>query len=389
MYASFSFRFFSLSLLLTLPGLFFLQSCQKSTVDHAGKGAEPIRIGVFQSISGSEASFGQDAMKGIHMAQEEINSHGGVLGRPIELIIRDNLSKAGETSSIVRELISREHVVALIGEVASGRTLEAAPIAQRSGIPLIANSASNDKITKAGDFVFRVSYRDSQQGEILARYMRSIGKRRAALLVDISKDNSTTIAKSFRKCFLSLGGKIVIEQNYNAGDKDFLSQLTVIRNSGADCLLNPGYYTDAASVLKQSQSLGLKLDTFGSDGWDSMDLIRVAGDAANGAIFTDPFSASDPDPTVQSFVEKYEKKYSDKPMAFTANGFDALMLVADAIRRAGSTDPRAIRDALAATKGYPGVSGKITFDHERDPSKSMVLLRIQDGKFNFVRRETP
>lgn len=375
-------KFLSLSFVMVLFVL-LVQACHKKT------GPEHIRVGVFQSMSGSEASYGHDAMVGLRMAEEEINSHGGVLGQPIELIVRDNQSKAGETSSIVRELISREHVVALIGEVASGRTLEAAPLAQRSGIPLIANSASNDKITKTGNFVFRVSYRDSQQGEVLARYTRSLGKSRAALLIDVTKDHSTTVRKSFKKRFEELGGKVVIEQSYSGGDKDFLAQLTAIQNSGADCLVIPGYYTDAGSVLKQAQSLGLKLDAFGTDSWDSADLVRVAGNAAEGAVFTDAFSAEDPDPVVQAFVEKYKKKYGDNPVSFTANAYDALMLLADAIKRAGSTNPRAIRDALAATRDFPGVSGKITFDQNRDPSKSLVLLRVQDGKFRFVRREIP
>lgn len=374
-------RSLHLALLAVLPML-ILQSCKKK--ESTANQVEPIRIGVFQSLSGADASFGQDAMKGIRMAEQEINSQGGVLGHPIQLIIRDNQSKAGETSSIVRELVSRDGVVALIGEVASGRTLEAAPIAQRAGIPLIANSASNDKITKAGDFVFRVSYRDSQQGEALAEYARSLGKSRAALLVDISKDSSTTVANSFRKRFIALGGKIVGEKNYNAGDKDFSAQLTAIKSLDADCLIVPGYYTECAIMLKQARSSGMKQDIFGYDGWDSPDLVRVAGEAGEGAIFTDAFSAEDPDPSVQSFVEKYKKKYNENPVAFTANAFDALMLLVDAIRRAESTKPQAIRNALASTKSYPGVSGKITYTQDRDPSKSMVLLKIENGKFKFV-----
>ncbi len=378
-----------LCVLLVAPLLVSLQSCQKSDTSKNAEPTGPIRIGVFQSLSGAEASFGQDAIKGIRMAEEQVNQRGGVLGHPIELLIRDNQSKAGETSSIVKELTSREHVVALIGEVASGRTLEAAPIAQRYKIPLVANSASNEKVTKTANFVFRVSYRDSQQGEVLARYMRSIGKSRAAILADVSKDNSTSIARSFKKCFEELGGKVVGEQSYNVGDKDFIAQLTSIRNSGADCLLIPGYYTDSASIMKQAQSLELNLPMFGGDGWDSADLIRVAGDAAEGAIFTNTFSSEDPQPTVRAFVAAYQKKYGTKPMALAATGFDALMLVADAIQRAGTTNPKAIRDALAATNGYQGVSGQITFDRERDPSKSMVLLRIQQGEFKFIERKNP
>lgn len=348
-----------------------------------------IPIGVFQSLSGAEASFGQDALSGIRLAEDQINSHGGILERRIRLIVQDNQSKAGETSSIVRELISRENVVALVGEVASGRTLEAAPIAQRSKVPLVANSASNEKVTQVGNFIFRVSYKDSQQGQALARYAYSEGKHRAALLVDTSKDNSTAIAKAFREHFAALGGKIVKEQNYNAGDKDFIAQLTAIQGSGADCLLLPGYYTDCASIMKQARKLGLKSQILGGDGWDSADLVRVAGSNAEGSVFTNTFSAEDPHPMVQSFVEKYEKKYGTKPMAVAATGYDALMLVADAIQRAGSTDQQAIRDALATTKDYQGVSGKITFDQYRDPSKSIVLLRIQNGQFKFIQREIP
>lgn len=376
-----AFRAFTL-FCLPLLAAFFFQSCQKK--------AEPerVRIGVFQSMSGPEASFGQDAMKGIRMAEEEINRNGGLLGHPVELLVRDNQSKAGETSSIARELVSRNHVVALIGEVASGRTLEAAPVAQRAGIPLVVNTATNDKITKAGNYVFQINYRDSQAGTVVARYMRSLGKARAGLLVDTSKDASTTVAKNFKKQFTALGGKIVAEQSFSGGDREFLAQLTAIQNTSPDSLVILGYYTDCAIILRQAKSLG-KIAIFGSDGWDSQDLVRIARDAAEGAIFPSSFSAEDPAPVVQTFVEKYKKKYGEMPMAFTANGYDALMLLADAIKRAGSAKPRAIREALAATRDYPGVTGNITFNQDRDPSKSIVLLRVQNGKFNFVRREMP
>ena len=405
---------FVLSAVLILSMLFF-QACQRKSEEHfeAGGMQAPIRIGVFQSLTGAEASFGQDVMKGIQMAMDEINAQGGILPKwskknslrhPLEIIVRDNQSKPGETSAIARELISRYRVVALIGEVSSGRTLEAAPIAQRYRVPLLANSASNDRITKVGNYIFRISYRDSQQGEVLARYIYFLGKRKAALLIDSSRDNSGTMANSFKKRFIALGGSIVEGQNYNANDKDFQAQITAIKNSSADCLFLPGVYTECATIMKQARSLGLNLSIFGGDSWDSSVLVGVAGRAAEGAIFTNSFSADDPDPIVQSFVQNYQNKYGQhtKPVALAATGFDSLKLMVHAIAHAKVDDSQglnlqdpsklkrfrcAIRDSLAETKNYRAVSGKITFNKNGDPAKAMVLLRVRDGQFEFIQKE--
>jgi branched-chain amino acid transport system substrate-binding protein len=402
-----------LSTVLVLSILFF-QAFQRKGDKRVGNRQEPIRIGVFQSLTGAEASFGQDVMKGIEMAMKEINAQGGVLvkwskknslRRPLEIIVRDNQSKPGETSAIARELISRYRVVALIGEVSSGRTLEAAPIAQRYRVPLLANSASNDRVTKIGNYVFRISYRDSQQGEVLARYIYLLGKRKAALLVDSSRDNSATMADSFKKQFVALGGDIVERQSYNAHDKDFQAQVTTIKNSGADCLFLPGVYTECATIMKQARSLGLNLSTFGGDSWDSPVFVNVAGKAAEGAVFTNSFSADDPDPTVQSFVRSYRSKYGKdaKPVALAVTGFDALKLMVNAIERTRVDGPdfnlkdpgklkrfrHAIRDALAGTWNYRAVSGSITFNKNGDPAKAMVLLRVCHGRFEFIQKETP
>ncbi|ALJ56775.1 hypothetical protein AMD24_00608 [Candidatus Xiphinematobacter sp. Idaho Grape] len=402
-----------LSAVLVLS-IFSFQALQRGRDRQVGNMQEPIRIGVFQSLTGAEASFGQEVMKGIEMAMKEINAQGGVLVKwnkknslrcPLEIIVRDNQSKPGETSAIARELISRYRVVALIGEVSSGRTLEAAPIAQRYHVPLLANSASNDRVTKIGNYVFRISYRDSQQGEVLARYIYLLGKRKAALLVDSSRDNSATMADSFKKQFIALGGDIVERQSYNAHDKDFQAQVTTIKNSGADCLFLPGVYTECATIMKQARSLGLNLSTFGGDSWDSPVFVNVAGKAAEGAVFTNSFSADDPDPTVQSFVQSYRSKYGQhaKPMALAVTGFDALKLMVNAIERAKVDGPdvnlkdpgrlkrfrHAIRDALAKTCNYGAVSGSITFDKNGDPAKAMVLLRVCHGRFEFIRKEPP
>src|SRR6185437_1762346 len=403
----------ALSAILALSVLFF-QTFRRKGDKRVGGVQGPIRIGIFQSLTGAEASFGQDVMKGVEMAMNEINATGGVLikgskenslRRPLEIVVRDNQSKPGETSAIARELISRYHAVALIGEVSSGRTLEAAPIAQRYHIPLLANSASNDRVTKIGNYVFRVSYRDSQQGEILARYIYLLGKRKAALLVDSSRDNSSTMADSFKRQFTALGGSIVERQSYNAHDKDFQAQVTTIKNSGADCLFLPGVYTECATIMKQARSLGLNLPTFGGDSWDSPVFVNVAGRAAEGAVFTNSFSADDPDPAVQSFVQSYQSKYGrhTKPVALAATGFDALKLMVNAIERAKVDGPdcdlkdssklkrfrHAIRDALAETRNYRGVSGRITFNKNGDPAKAMVLLRVHHGRFEFIQKEPP
>ena len=363
----------SLALCLGVP------SCSK-------KQESGIPVGQFTSLTGAQGSWGQSTVRGEELALEEINGAGGVLGQPLRVITKDNQSKPGETSTAVRELITRDKVVALLGEVASGRSLEAAPIAQRSGIPMISPGATNEKVTETGDHIFRVCFIDPFQGTVCARKLKA-GK--AAILVDVSKDYSLGLAKSFKSEFLKEGGIITGEQSYSGGDKDFSSQLTAIKASNPQVIFLPAYYTEAPLIIRQARQLGITAPFIGGDGWDSPELVQVGGDAVNGCYFSNHFSNQSSDPQVVAFVQSYRKKYGEDPDAMAALSYDTLHLLADAMKRAGTTDPSKVTPALAASKDFSGVTGKITFDEHRNPIKPAVILQVKDGKFSYVETVAP
>ncbi len=346
-------------------------------------------MGQFASLTGAQATFGQSTDRGVQMALEEINSSGGVLGKPIRLITKDNQSKPGETSTVVRELISRDKVVALIGEVASGRSLEAAPIAQRSGIPMITPASTNEKVTEAGDHIFRVCFIDPFQGTVCAKFARKLGANKAAMLTDVSKDYSLGLAKSFKAEFLKEGGVITGEQSYSGGDKDFSAQLTAIKAGNPDVIFLPAYYTEAPLIIRQARQQGIAVPFIGGDGWDSPELVSVGGTAVEGCYFSNHFSSQSTDPEIVAFVEGYRKKYNQDPDAMVALGYDALRLLADAMKRAGTTDPSKVNKTIASTKDFPGITGKITLDDHRNPNKPAVMLQVKNGKFVYVESVAP
>lgn len=348
-----------------------------------------IRVGQFVSLTGAQASFGQSTDKGVQLALEEINAAGGVLGQPLRVITKDNQSKPGETSTAVRELITRNKVVALIGEVASGRSLEAAPIAQRSGIPMISPASTNEKVTETGDHIFRVCFIDPFQGTVCAKFARKLGVTKAAILTDVSKDYSLGLAKSFEKEFVAEGGVVTGKQSYSGGDKDFSAQLTAIKAENPQAVFLPAYYTEAPLIIRQARQLGITVPFIGGDGWDSPELVAVGGPSVEGCYFSNHFSNQSTDPAVVTFVDAYRKKYGGDPDAMVALGYDSLRLLADAMQRAGTTEPEKVNAAIAATKDFPGVTGKITLDEHRNPTKPAVMLQVKGGKFAYVETVAP
>ena len=345
---------------------------------------DTIKIGEFGSLTGDNASFGISQNNGVQMAVEEINAAGGVLGKKIELIVEDNQTKQGETTTIVRKLISQDHVVALIGEVASSKTLEAAPIAQESKIPDIATAATNPRVTQTGDYVFRVCFTDDFQAVVIARFvLEKLQKKKVAFMTDVKQDYSVGLTGIAKDYLLKHGAEVVKEQSYSSGDKDFRAQLTDIKSANPDVIIITGYYPEAALIAKEARQLGIKSVLVGGDGWDGASLIPVGGKAIEGAYFSNHFSVEDKSPAVQDFVSKYKQKYNVAPDAFAALGYDAVKLLADAITRAGGTDPQKLRDAIASTKNFPGVSGTITINPERNATKSAVILTIKDGAVHY------
>jgi branched-chain amino acid transport system substrate-binding protein len=346
---------------------------------------DTIKIGEFGSRTGDNASFGISQDEGVQMAVEEINNSGGILGKKIELTVEDNQTKQGQTTTIVRKLISQDHVVALVGEVASSKTLEAAPIAQEAKIPLIATAATNPKVTQVGDYVFRVCFIDDFQAIVIARFvLEKLGKTKVAFMTDVKQDYSVGLTQFAKDYLTKNGGQIVKEQSYSSGDKDFRAQLTDIKSANPDVIIITGYYPEVSLIVREARQLGIKAAFAGGDGWDGASLIPVGGKAIEGAYFSNHFSTEDKSAAVQQFVDKYKKKYNNKlPDAFAALGYDAVNLLADAIKRAGGTDSEKLRDAIANTKDFPGVTGKITINPERNANKSAVIITIKDGALHY------
>src|ERR1700751_2250082 len=274
---------------------------------------DTIKIGEFGSLTGDNASFGTSQNNGVQMALEEINAAGGVLGKKINLTVEDNQTKQGQTTTIVRKLISQDHVVALVGEVESSKTLEAAPVAPEATIPLIATAATNPKVTQVGDYIFRVCFIDDFQAIVIARFvLEKLHKTKVAFMTDVKQDYSVGLPQFAKDYFLKNGVKVVKEQRYTSGDKDFRAQLTDIKSADPDVIIITGYYPEASLIVRQGRQLGIKAVFAGGDGWDGSSLIPVGGKAIEGAFFSNHFSTEDKSPAVQEFVAKYKKKYNNK-----------------------------------------------------------------------------
>jgi branched-chain amino acid transport system substrate-binding protein len=349
-----------------------------------------IKIGEFASLTGKEATYGQASHKGTLLAVEEVNAAGGVLGRKLELITEDNQSKAGESGTIVRKFISRDKVVAILGEVASSRTLEAAPLAQNARIPLITPSSTSPKVTEVGNYIFRVCFIDPFQGTVMAKFARnSLKLRRVALLTSVSSAYSVGLAKYFKERFAAEGGTVALEQKFNEGDKDFKAQLTAIKAANVEGIFVPGYYAEAALICKQAQDLGIKLPIFGADGWESPELVEIGGKAVEGMHFATHYSPDNRDPEVAGFNARFRQRWGEVSDTLNGLGYDSVMMLVDAMKRAGTTEGAKLRDALAATKNFKGVTGIITLDAQRNPTKSAVVLVVKNGKFEFVESIAP
>jgi branched-chain amino acid transport system substrate-binding protein len=353
---------------------------------------DTIKIGEIASITGKEASLGQSSHNGTLLAIEHLNAAGGVLGRKLELITEDTQSKAGETGTAVRKLISRDKVVAVLGEVASSRSLEAAPICQNAKVPMVSPASTAPAVTATGDYIFRTCFIDPFQGPVMAKFAKETLKaKRLALMVSSTSAYSVGLAKYFKEAFIAGGGEIVAEQKYSEGEKDFNAQLTAIKAANPDAIFNPGYYNEGALIVRQARDLGIGVTLFGADSWEAEALIQLGGKAIEGAYLCSHYSPDDPSPRVRDFVAAYRKKFGTgfAPDSNASLAYDSALVLADAIKRAGSTDRAKIRDALAATKNFPAVTGTITINEKRDASKNAVIVQVKDGRFQFVQSIAP
>jgi len=351
-----------------------------------GSNADKVRIGVFMSLTGSTANFGISSTNGIKLAAEEVNAKGGINGKQIDILVQDDRSDASEAATIVTKFVTQDQVHAILGEVASSRSIAAAPIAQNAKIPMLTPSSTNPEVTKKGNFIFRSCFIDPVQGAAIAQFAaRTLGAKRAAIMVDRKNDYSTGLESVITATFTKMGGQMVAVQSYQEGDQDFNAQLTSLKGANPEVIFVPGYYNDVGLIAKQARDKGIKVPLLGGDGWDSVQLYAIGGTALNGSYFSNHYSPFDTDPKVQKFVNDYKAHYGTVPDALAATAYDAANIMFDAIKRANSLDGTAIRDALAATKDFPGVTGNVTFNENRDAVKPIVMIEIKDGGTYAVR----
>jgi branched-chain amino acid transport system substrate-binding protein len=355
--------------------------------------AQDIVVGEFASLTGSEATFGINSSNGVELAKEEINNAGGVLGgRKIKITMEDDQSRPGQPSAAVKKLIASDKAIAIVGEIASSRSLEAAPICQEAKVPMISPGSTNPRVTEAGDYVFRVCFIDTFQGTVMAKFaLDTLHAKKVAILTDVRNDYSVGLTKYFKEYYTSHGGQVVVERSFSGGgtDRDFRAQLTSIKAAQPDAIFVPGYYTEAGLIAKQARSLGIKVPLMGGDGWDSPKLSEIGGSAIDGCYFATHFSPQDKNPKVQDFVKKYQEKFKAMPDGMAPLGYDAMMILGQAINTAGSTDGAKVRDALANVKNYPGVTGNITIDEKRNATKSAVVLRVHGKQNDYVTTVAP
>lgn len=364
-------------------------ACSKGGSSAAG--GNEILVGEYGSLTGGIATFGISTRDGSQQAFDEINAAGGILGKKIKLLVEDDQSKPEEVGTIVTKLIKQNNVTSMLGHVASSYSLAAAPICQSNGIPMITPSSTNPKVTQIGDYIFRVCFMDDFQGAVMSKFAADTLKaKRVAILVDIRNDYSVGLKDVFTAQFTKRGGTIVATQSFSQGDSDFHAQLTQIKAVNPEAIYVPGYYTEVGTIARQAKELGLTVPLLGGDGWDSPKLWEIGGEALNGCYFSDHYSTDDPSPLVQKFVTDYKKRYNNQlPDALAALAYDAAKILADAMTRANSTEGAKVRDAIAATKDYVGVTGKITIGPDRNAIKPAVVLKVENGKYVLVETISP
>ncbi|MGZ8429767.1 MAG: ABC transporter substrate-binding protein [Candidatus Deferrimicrobiaceae bacterium] len=356
--------------------------------------AKEIKIGLITPLSGDVKTFGESVRNAFGIAVEEANAKGGVAGRKITTFIVDDKNDPTEASNAANLLINQNGVQAIVGSVTSKTTIPVSDLAQSFRIPTITGTATNPKVTvadgKRKDYMFRACYTDSFQGTVMAKFARdTLRAANGAVLYDASNDYSKGIAEVFRDAFLRMGGKVVAYESYGKDDVDFSALLTKVKAAQPEVLFLPDYYNKVGLIAKQAKETKLNVTLIGPDGWDSPELVKVAGDALEGGYFSNHYSPEDTRPEVVNWVKKYKEKFQQTPDALGTLAYDATNMLLEAIRKANSIDPGKIRDALASLSGFEGVTGKFTMDENGDPIKSAVILRIQGGKQKFLQVVNP
>jgi len=349
--------------------------------------AEEIVIGVYEPMTGPYAAGGQMTMEGVNLAFEQQPT---VLGKPIKMVLVDNKSEKVEAANAVARLIEFEKAVAIVGTYGSACAIPGSEVANKAGVPMMGCSPTNPLVTLGKPYAFRACFIDPFQGAVMANFaVSNFNAKTAVVIQDIASDYAVGLSNFFREAFIKLTGNpksIIGLISYQTGDQDFTAQVTYAAGKNPDVVFVPaGSYGDAALILKQGKEMGITANFLGGDTWEAPEFIEVGGEAVEGSYFSTHFDATAvTTKAAEKFCKDFEKKYNRSPSAFAALGFDAYNLVLDAIKRAGSVDPKAIRDALAATKDYEGCTGMITLDLNGDATKDAIIKTVENGEFKYI-----
>ena len=379
----------ALSLVLLLALFLPLLSCGNQT-QQGGADTGTIKIGYFGDLSGPTFNFGQSAKNGVLLAAAEINQAGGINGRKLDVVIEDDQGSPERAAMIANKLMHQDNVVALIAGGASGSSLAAGPNAQAAKVPMISPSSTNPEVTQIGDYIFRACFIDAFQGDVMARFaFITLKTKKAAIMLDYNSPYSRGLTEFFELSFTKLGGQVVSKQSYTQGDADFKGQLSAIAATEPEVIYLPGYYGDIAIIAKQARQLNLTQPLLGGDGWDAPELWLLGGDALNGSYISNHYSVDDPSPATQKFAHDYRLQSGNlAPDAHSALAYDAMRFLAEAIQRVG-TQGQKLRDALAATKNFPGITGMISMDKDRNAVKPAVVLKLEDGRYIYLETIQP
>ena len=356
---------------------------------------DTIKVGASFELTGNVANYGKAILSGFKMAVDEVNAKGGINGKKITVVESDNKSEPSEAGNAVTKLVTQDKVVAVVGPATSGCVAASAPIIAGNKIPHIAPSATAPGITVDNDgkvkpFMFRACFIDPFQGQVMAEFAnKTLQVKNVAILFDSSNDYSKGLADVFQKTLESKGGTIVAKEAFLSKDLDFKAALTKIKASNPDAIYVPGYYEEVSKIIKQAREIGLTVPMMGSDGWESPKLAEIAGkEALQNCYYVSAFSAQDQDPSVQNFIKAYKEKYQKDPDIFAMQGYNAGLILADAMKRAGTTDGTALAKAIAETKDLPVASGKITFDANHNPIMGALILSLENGVPTFKEKIT-
>lgn len=392
-----------LGLGLLALGLVVTAGCGGGGSSSGGSAKGELVIGVYGSLTGGDATFGQSTKMGVDLAMAELQASAGgkVGGIPVRTVTEDDQGKAEEAATVVQKLINQDGVIGVLGEVASSRSLAAAPLCQQAGVPMISPSSTNPKVTQVGDFIFRMCFLDDFQGQSMAKFAaQNLGLKRVAILKDVKSDYSVGLAQYFTEAFTGMGGQIVAEQAYTAGDPDFSGQITAIKARSPEAIFIPGYYTEVGLIARKARELGLTVPLLGGDGWESEKLIDIGGESMNGAYYSNHWALDKPDAKLQEFLGSFRKANDSDPDAIAGLAYDAAKVLLHCLDQLSKSDPASfqalattkvgsperraaqqkLRDLIAGTKDYVGVTGTITLDENRNASKPLVVIEIKGGK---------